>query len=412
MAKTKVNMGMTYNSTSLSSLNQEGYLLTPTTKTPSTSSTLKRQQPTPTILMDEYGQTPDHYYLARNPTKPPANRNQVKRRLDLEAVGSVSNDEGFRTPKAKRGRPPSYNISPKIKSPIEKTRYDTSLGLLTKRFVELLTGAPDGVVDLNKASVLLCVQKRRIYDITNVLEGIGLIEKKSKNNIQWKGGTLNSELAAKYENVEKEITLLDSKENQLDELIHNATLQLKMMTETEDKKYAYITYRDLQGIKSFSDQTVIAIKAPPETRLEVPDPRESLQIWLKSEKGEIEVYLCPDDDDSSSLKEEKQEKSIKIESSSNENLKADPSLKYALISEDDDLAPMGKNFLLQTEDQHSDSLPFVHLEPPLSEEDYTFTLDEGEGIADLFDTCDFSIPILLCGITKKDIFSKIICRQK
>jgi len=28
------------------------------------------------------------------------------------------------------------------------------------------------------------VQKRRIYDITNVLEGIQLIEKKSKNNIQ------------------------------------------------------------------------------------------------------------------------------------------------------------------------------------------------------------------------------------
>lgn len=32
------------------------------------------------------------------------------------------------------------------------------------------------------------VQKRRIYDITNVLEGISLIEKKSKNNIQWRGG--------------------------------------------------------------------------------------------------------------------------------------------------------------------------------------------------------------------------------
>lgn len=30
------------------------------------------------------------------------------------------------------------------------------------------------------------VQKRRIYDITNVLEGVGLIEKKSKNNIIWK----------------------------------------------------------------------------------------------------------------------------------------------------------------------------------------------------------------------------------
>jgi|TARA_B100001142_G_scaffold242982_1_gene242128 sugar-specific transcriptional regulator TrmB len=34
------------------------------------------------------------------------------------------------------------------------------------------------------------VQKRRIYDITNVLEGIGLIEKKSKNNIRWKAVSL------------------------------------------------------------------------------------------------------------------------------------------------------------------------------------------------------------------------------
>lgn len=36
------------------------------------------------------------------------------------------------------------------------------------------------------ADTLAVRQKRRIYDITNVLEGIGLIEKKSKNSIQWK----------------------------------------------------------------------------------------------------------------------------------------------------------------------------------------------------------------------------------
>uniref|UniRef100_A0A8C0EB08 E2F/DP family winged-helix DNA-binding domain-containing protein n=1 Tax=Bubo bubo TaxID=30461 RepID=A0A8C0EB08_BUBBB len=70
-------------------------------------------------------------------------------------------------------------------SPGEKSRYETSLNLTTKRFLELLSQSPDGVVDLNWAAEVLKVQKRRIYDITNVLEGIQLITKKSKNNIQW-----------------------------------------------------------------------------------------------------------------------------------------------------------------------------------------------------------------------------------
>lgn len=39
---------------------------------------------------------------------------------------------------------------------------------------------------IQAADTLAVRQKRRIYDITNVLEGIGLIEKKSKNSIQWK----------------------------------------------------------------------------------------------------------------------------------------------------------------------------------------------------------------------------------
>ena len=39
-----------------------------------------------------------------------------------------------------------------MRSPLEKTRYETSLGLLTKKFIGLLRSAPDGVLDLNKAS--------------------------------------------------------------------------------------------------------------------------------------------------------------------------------------------------------------------------------------------------------------------
>nr|GMD22957.1 transcription factor E2FB-like [Ipomoea batatas]GMD24380.1 transcription factor E2FB-like [Ipomoea batatas]GME11220.1 transcription factor E2FB-like [Ipomoea batatas] len=75
-------------------------------------------------------------------------------------------------------------------TPVGPCRYDSSLGLLTKKFINLIKHAEDGILDLNNAADTLEVQKRRIYDITNVLEGIGLIEKKLKNRIQWKYGNL------------------------------------------------------------------------------------------------------------------------------------------------------------------------------------------------------------------------------
>ncbi|VDK25105.1 unnamed protein product [Anisakis simplex] len=74
-----------------------------------------------------------------------------------------------------------------VKPSMIGTRAEKSLGLLTQRFLRLLQTTRSGIVDLNTAAEDLNVrQKRRIYDITNVLEGVGLIEKKSKNIIQWK----------------------------------------------------------------------------------------------------------------------------------------------------------------------------------------------------------------------------------
>ncbi|KFM22672.1 Transcription factor E2FA [Auxenochlorella protothecoides] len=67
--------------------------------------------------------------------------------------------------------------------PATTARHDSSLGLLTRRFLSLLNEAEDGSLDLNQASDILRVQKRRIYDITNVLEGVGLLEKQAKNHM-------------------------------------------------------------------------------------------------------------------------------------------------------------------------------------------------------------------------------------
>lgn len=59
----------------------------------------------------------------------------------------------------------------------KRTRQENGLVELTKKFIELIQEAENQCIDLNFAVEELKVQKRRIYDITNVLEGIGLITK-------------------------------------------------------------------------------------------------------------------------------------------------------------------------------------------------------------------------------------------
>ncbi|KAK5609883.1 Transcription factor e2f4 [Crenichthys baileyi] len=117
-----------------------------------------------------------------------------------------------------RGEPGAAGDSLQPQTP---SRHEKSLGLLTTKFVTLLQEAKDGVLDLKAAADTLAVrQKRRIYDITNVLEGIGLIEKKSKNSIQWKGvgpGCNTREIADKLIDLKTELDDLALRELELDQ---------------------------------------------------------------------------------------------------------------------------------------------------------------------------------------------------
>lgn len=80
----------------------------------------------------------------------------------------------------------------KMKGFNTRARIENSLGELTRKFIQLIRDSKDNLsVDLNEAAVKLDVQKRRIYDITNVLEGIGLIEKTIKNKIKWSSIDIN-----------------------------------------------------------------------------------------------------------------------------------------------------------------------------------------------------------------------------
>ncbi|NXD90984.1 E2F6 factor, partial [Chaetorhynchus papuensis] len=185
-------------------------------------------------------------------------------------------------------------------------RFDASLGLLTRRFMALLKKAPDGVLDLNEVAATLGVRKRRVYDITNVLDGIHLIQKRSKNLIQWIGNNLDQVAgkAAEQQNLKDELSDLSDMEEALDELIKNCAHQIFELTDDkENAKYpfnscitlthAYVTYQDIRSIQAFQEQIVIAIKAPEETKLEIPVPKEDhIEVHVKSTKGPIDVYLC------------------------------------------------------------------------------------------------------------------------
>jgi len=230
---------------------------------------------------------------------------EARRRLNLDTAPHVD-QEGFRTPiktapasASKRRLATDVDVTPspkktKIKSPLEKTRYETSLGLLTKKFVSLFYTDPNGTVDLNKASEGLGVQKRRIYDITNVLEGIGLVEKKSKNTVHWCGAQ-KYDLTAERADLHLDLADLEAKENELDQLIAQSERQLKFLNDNE-KKYAYINNQDL--VSACTNMLTFAFSSPAPFNVSVPDPEMGkYQLHVQSEKAiPIEVMFVGDDD--------------------------------------------------------------------------------------------------------------------
>ncbi|XP_057741859.1 transcription factor E2FA-like [Arachis stenosperma] len=204
--------------------------------------------------------------------------------------------EGMQCPQT----PISNSGSPSPLTPAGSCRYDNSLGMLTKKFVNLVKHSEDGNLDLNQAAETLEVKKRRIYDITNVLEGIGLIEKKLKNRIHWKGtesssGDVDGDILMLKEEVEK----LSLEEHRLDDRIREMQERLRSLSEDENKqKFLFVTEEDIKAVPCFQNETLIAIKAPHGTTLEVPDPEEAVdylqrryRIILRSTMGPIDVYL-------------------------------------------------------------------------------------------------------------------------
>ncbi|PRW33298.1 E2F family transcription factor [Chlorella sorokiniana] len=263
--------------------------------------------------------------MGRRGAKPPPSADEE----DDQEEEPVANRRGRRSAQG------TYSRSPAGKGGSHTTgsRYDASLGLLTRKFIGLLEDADEGLLDLNKAAEALGVQKRRIYDITNVLEGIGLIGKCGKNNVRFTEGACVTAAAedgreadefaaaqqqqqqqqqppqqqnqagggqAVLEALASELEAMRAAERGLDGQLAALWGSMQELTVHElNKARLYVTDHDVMGLPPIrpTDQ-VVAVLAPKGTTLTVPDPDEGIdatgsrryRVVIHSEREPIEVW--------------------------------------------------------------------------------------------------------------------------
>jgi len=66
-------------------------------------------------------------------------------------------------------------------------RKEKSLGQLCKKFLKLYGEEKSCVISLDSCTKRLGVERRRLYDIINILESFSTVTRKAKNLYEWRG---------------------------------------------------------------------------------------------------------------------------------------------------------------------------------------------------------------------------------
>ncbi|KAL3514759.1 hypothetical protein ACH5RR_027476 [Cinchona calisaya] len=232
------------------------------------------------------------------------NVDQAVNAASLKPASFIEAKRGSKAKRSKHVKPgtlePNSEVLDNV-SLVGSCRYDSSLGLLTKKFINLILQAENGSLDLNKAADRLEVQKRRIYDITNVLEGIGLIEKTTKSHIRWKGYEMfgPEKMNAPASILKAEIEYLYAEDFRLDNCIRKMHEKISALEHAgTSQRTLYLTQEDIMNQPCFMNQIIIAVKAPHASTVEVPDPDEDIgfperqyRLIVRSTTGPIDLYL-------------------------------------------------------------------------------------------------------------------------
>ena len=166
-------------------------------------------------------------------------------------------------------------------------RSENSLEEIAKRFFKCISKYKNNSITINDVVKELKVKKRRIYDVTNVLEGkyifllilfllknlgIGFIKKEGRNKIKWIKDDLalkniiknieNNENIDIKDNKEKKVNLIQEEIKKVDKLISIAEDNLNKIN-----KNLFLTYDNIKGGDKFHNY--IALKSNEETNPDI-----------------------------------------------------------------------------------------------------------------------------------------------
>lgn len=173
-----------------------------------------------------------------------------------------------------------------------KPRVENSLGELTKNFVNYIKTSGRKTININDLVHELKVKKRRIYDITNVLEGIGYIQKHAKNEISWikndvflpqiKTSNRISTISSEIKTLQETLKNLENEEIEIEQNIEIIKNKFNFISQQEEfNKFGYITFNDLNDLSSNEKFDLLAIKAPKGTLVDIIDPNEAKNSYNK-----------------------------------------------------------------------------------------------------------------------------------
>ena len=166
-------------------------------------------------------------------------------------------------------------------------RSENSLEEIAKKFFKYISKIKTNIINVNDVVKELNVKKRRIYDVTNVLEGnyifililfllknigIGYIKKEGRNKIQWlKGDLILKNIVKNLENNEN-IDIKDNKEKKINLIQAEIKKVEKLIAKEEDNlnkmnKNIFLTYDDIKGGDKYHNY--IALKSNGETNPDI-----------------------------------------------------------------------------------------------------------------------------------------------